>query len=859
MRDKNKRTLMAFVFILVSVIGLNCFTLTYAATEKPAYKVLFISSYHAGFDTLPAQIEGMKRVFDEANISLDIDYMDTKRVDTEENYDNYFKFLKFRLDQDLKYDVILVGDDNGLQFLMDHRENLVPDIPIVFFCINDLERATLANNMSNVTGIVEGISLKANLDLAVKLFPNAKKIYGIVDNSPTGKGDASSFMLAADSYSDYQFELLNASNYTLESFKQKLASLNASDIVFYMSYFEDSTGNNYDIDEATAIISETVKAPVFRMSIGGVGNGLLGGNMVSYEEQGRLAANMAVSIIKGENPNDIHMIQESPNKVIFDYEIMTRYGLKIDDLPKGSIILNKPIDYFQLYKNILMPAIGILIVLMFFIAILIVDNMKLKAKDKMLYENNLELAALNEEMIASEEELRDQYDRLTDSQKSLYESEERYRVLAFTDTLTGLSNRTALMLYLDGFVIDESKKWALLYIDIDNFKYINDSSGHEVGDSILRQIGNRLRLFENKYAFLSRLGGDEFVMVVEREGVSNEEENLHSANFFVKEVMAQIEKVIEVQGLLFYLTCSVGISNYPEDGKDKAMLLRKADMAMYQAKFAGRSRFLYFDEQMELAFSQKLTIQNQIRFALSSNQFLLYYQPQYDLRTNEMIGSEALIRWRDGSGSFIPPSVFIPIAEEQGLIQMIGSWVYEEAANHARSWFEKTGKRLNISVNVSALELSDEQFADSFIEIINRYGLEPEQVAVEITESILIVAKDKAIAHLLRLKEKGIKVHLDDFGAGYSSLNYMISLPLDVVKIDRQFITDMIVDTRYEDMVRFIIDISHCYGLQVIAEGVETQEQLEKLRSMNCDIIQGYHYAKPMPFDALIEFGQMKG
>jgi diguanylate cyclase (GGDEF)-like protein len=848
---------MLALVMIISFMFNTCFTNTYAAVEKPVYNVLFISSYHAGFDTLPDQIKGMKTVFDEAAITLDIDYMDTKRVDMKENYENYFRFLQFRLNQTIKYDVILVGDDNGLQFLMDHRESLVPDVPIVFFCINDLERAKLANELPNVTGIVEDISLKANLDLAVKFFPNAKKIYGIIDDSPTGKGDASSFLKAAENYSDYQFELLNASEHSLETFKNELSAISATDIVFYMSYFEDGTGNIYSIDEATTIISETVKAPVFRMSIGGVGSGLLGGNMVSYEEQGRLAALMALSIIKGENPNEINMIQESPNKDVFDYKIMQRYGLKIKDLPEGSIVLNKPIDYFQLYKKILMPAIGILMALMFFIAILIVDIMKLKAKDKLLYENNIELAALNEEMIASEEELREQYDKLSASQKSLYESEDRYRVLAFTDTLTGLSNRTSLMLFLEGLVGDESKKWSLLYIDIDNFKYINDSSGHEIGDAILHEIGYRLRQFENQYAFLSRLGGDEFVMVVNRNGNLLENDNALNFNLLVKAIMTCIEQVIEVRGLFFYLTCSVGISNYPDDGRDKAMLLRKADMAMYQAKFAGRSRFLYFNDQMEIAFTQKLVIQNQIRFALSSNQFLLFYQPQYDLRTNKMVGTEALIRWRDGSGNFMPPSVFIPIAEEHGLIQMIGRWVYEEVAKHAKIWFEKTGQRLNISVNVSALELSDEQFADTFIEIINRYGLDPEQVAVEITESLLIVAKDKAISHLECLKEKGIKVHLDDFGAGYSSLNYMITLPLDVVKIDRQFIIDMIIDKRYEDMVRFIIDISHCYGLQVIAEGVETEAQLEKLKSMNCDMIQGYHYAKPMPFDALIDFSQM--
>ena len=337
-------------------------------------------------------------------------------------------------------------------------------------------------------------------------------------------------------------------------------------------------------------------------------------------------------------------------------------------------------------------------------------------------------------------------------------------------------------------------------------------------------------------------------MVIESESIGMEA--------LVRRVMSRIEEAIYSKNLLFYLTCSAGISSFPSNGLDKNILLRKADMAMYQAKFAGRSRFMYYDDQMEETFTEKLIIHNQIRFALENNQFLLMFQPQYDLVQQKLIGTEALIRWRDSSGELISSAMFIPIAEEQGIIRMIGKWVYEEALKMAKACNESTGRQLSISVNVSSVELIDENFAENFMKIVTKHGIDPRLVAVEITESILIVAKEKAVQQLQLLRNHGIQIHLDDFGTGYSSLNYLINFPIDVLKIDRQFINDMLIDKRYEDMVQFIIDISHCYGLKVVAEGVETKEQYDKLIAMKCDVIQGYYYAKPLAYPELKAFLQ---
>lgn len=848
LRKKSNYKHVMFIFIALFFILFLSKPSAGESTSVETKKVLFISSYNAAFDTLPDQVKGIKEIFDQNNVKFDIEYMDTKRVNTKENYQNFYNFLKYRLENVAHYDVVLVGDDNALQFLMDYRDSLFPLTPIVFFCVNDMDRAKIANELPLITGIVEGISVDTNIALAIELFPNAKTIYGIVDNSSTGIGDAASFLAASKNHPERTYQILNSSDYSMDDFKLLLESVYKDDVIFYMSMFEDADGNNYSIGESVDIISSYTNAPVFRMSIGGIGSGLLGGNMVSYDEQGRQAAMMAVSILNGENPNAIQMINISPNKYYFDYKVMKKYGLSLTDVPKESIIINAPFNFYEHYKRVLIPALSIFILLMIFIIVLIRDNQKLKTKDKLLYENNIELTSLYEEMAASEEELRNQFDQIVSSQKALHESEERYKILAFTDTLTELSNRSALMRFLDYYVQNDMQKWALVYIDLDNFKYINDSRGHEVGDEILRQISKRLKAFEDEYIFLSRLGGDEFVLVIDTSVYDEYAEHV------IKKVMTSIEKVISLRGLLFYLTCSIGVSNFPRDGFDKNVLLRKADMAMYRSKFSGRSRYLFYNEEMEIEFTEKLMIQNQIRFALDQNQFVLMYQPQIDLISDKIVGSEALIRWRDSNGNFIAPGLFIPIAEEQGLIKLIGKWVYEEAIKESKKWEIKYNIPLKIAVNVSALELSDEAFAIDFLALVKKYDLNPLRIAVEVTESILIEARGNSILQLERLREAGVQVHLDDFGTGYSSLNYMINLPLDVIKIDQQFISDMLINQKYEAMAKFIIDISHYYGLSVIAEGVETKEQYEKLKEMNCDVIQGFYFAKPMTADAFYEF-----
>lgn len=840
-----------FRFIIVGIIILTNQVFQVYASDSSVLnlsdkRVLFISSYNSGFDTLPDQVAGIMSVFEEYNIHLDIDYMDTKQYGDEQTYLNYFKFLEDRLNNVEPYDLILVGDDNALQFSMDNQQMLFDNTPIVFFCVNDVDRASNASSTKDITGIIESISVDENLRLALDLFPNTIKIIGIVDNTKTGIGDANRFMEASKNFVNTDFELLNFSDYTHDEFESELNKVSDDTLVFYMSMFRDAENIAYTIDESSKILTDNLNVPYFRMTIGGIGDGAIGGEIVSYFEQGKVAANIAVNVLSGSDINSLKLISDSPNKYYFDYNVLTKYGISKDRLPYDSIVLNEPVDYLDLYKEFILGVASLLVVFSSIMLILYRDNLKLKKKDKELKESNKKLITAYESVREAEEELRNNYEILVESKKQLNESEERYKYLAYTDTLTGLKNRTALMNYLD-IIVQNDDSWYFLYIDLDDFKYINDSRGHEQGDQVLKEISVRLKSFENRLNYLARLGGDEFVLIIDRK--------INIEEFTVK-LKEKISEPIQIGNSRFYLSISIGISEFPLDGDNRHVLYRKADIAMYHSKNLGKGNHNYFTINMEQNIEKKIESGNKLKHAIRNEEFELYYQPQIDIESEAIVGVECLMRWKDIDGTFISPGEFIPIAEKEGLIYEIGKWVYQEAITTLLKLKNDDYVNPYFSVNVSAAELMEDSFVSMFLTILNGANIKPGQVAVEITETVFIDSTAKAINQLEALRQHGISIHLDDFGTGYSSLNYLVNLPLDVIKIDREFTRNIITNSQKRNLTKFIIDVAHNLGYKVIAEGVETLEQYDLLKKMKCDKIQGYYISKPMPYDELTMFLQ---
>jgi len=418
------------------------------------------------------------------------------------------------------------------------------------------------------------------------------------------------------------------------------------------------------------------------------------------------------------------------------------------------------------------------------------------------------------------------------------------QLLAYQDTLTGLANRFSLSARLQQSVADarrNTQQLAVVFLDLDRFKHINDSLGHAVGDALLRQVAQRLRSAVREADTVARLGGDEFVVVLQSINGSND------AAHVAAKLLRQLSAPYVVQGTELHTTPSIGISLFPDDSNNPDALMRNADTAMYHAKAAGRARFQFYTEEMNRAATERLDLERKLRGALKRDEFELWYQPQFASGDGGLTGMEALIRWRHPEDGLIPPVRFVPIAEETGIILDIGNWVLGEACRQARRWLDEGLPPLRMSVNLSVRQLRDATLVDTVTRALADSGLDPSLLELEITESSVMERPDEAIALLQHLKDLGLQLAIDDFGTGHSSLSYLKLFPLNHLKIDRSFVSDIEHDANDAMIVAAAVSLAHNLGLTVIAEGVETAIQVERLRELGCDELQGYHFSRPLP------------
>ena len=414
------------------------------------------------------------------------------------------------------------------------------------------------------------------------------------------------------------------------------------------------------------------------------------------------------------------------------------------------------------------------------------------------------------------------------------------------DTLTGLPNRALLHDRLTQAVAYASRYcyslW-VLFIDLDRFKLVNDSLGHKAGDTVLKTIAARLQHSVRETDTVARLGGDEFVLVLPERA----DECLSTA--VVQRIMDAVSEPLEVEGHEFVLGCSIGVAAYPADGESPDALVKHADIAMYRAKETGRNNFQFYTAAMNERLLERVRIESDLRNALDRNEFILHYQPQIDLRTGRTVGMEALIRWQHPVMGMVPPLRFISLAEETGLIVPIGQWVLRTACAQAAAWRDEGLAELRVAVNISARQFAQQDLAKSIASVLAETGLPPQLLELELTESLVMTDVERAIVTLRDLKELGVQLSLDDFGTGHSSLSYLKRLPIDALKIDQSFVRDVATVPDDAAIVASIISLAHNLKRQVIAEGVETQEQILYLKRHGCDEMQGFFFSKPVPAD----------
>ncbi|MFH2140186.1 MAG: EAL domain-containing protein [Pseudomonadota bacterium] len=421
---------------------------------------------------------------------------------------------------------------------------------------------------------------------------------------------------------------------------------------------------------------------------------------------------------------------------------------------------------------------------------------------------------------------------------------EKINFLAHHDPLTKLPNRILLADRFEQAIAITSRnnnQLACLYIDLDNFKEINDTLGHSTGDMLLLQAKERLISCVRDTDTICRLGGDEFVIVLP------DLHGLSAAQGIPAQILEKMRVPYSIDGHTLYSSCSIGISIYPADGEDMETLLKKADAAMYHAKKNGRNGYRFHTEQMNLEALERMHIQNHLRLALKNNEFTLHYQPQYELGSKRLIGIEALIRWNSAENGIVPPNKFIPIAEEGSLIIEIGNWVITESCRQIREWSNQGYMQVPIAINLSPAQFRHGDLVKRILEATRKFDISPSLLELELTESILLENTEKTIETLHELKNYGFKLSIDDFGTGYSSLMYLKNLPVDKLKIDQSFVRNCTVDASDAAIIKSIVSLGHSLSLRVIAEGVEMQSQFDFLHREACDEIQGFLLGKPKP------------
>jgi diguanylate cyclase (GGDEF)-like protein/PAS domain S-box-containing protein len=428
------------------------------------------------------------------------------------------------------------------------------------------------------------------------------------------------------------------------------------------------------------------------------------------------------------------------------------------------------------------------------------------------------------------------------TERKLHEARLEYQ--ASHDSLTGLPNRSLLRDRIEqaiGKSQRDGHQVAVVFVDLDHFKLINDSLGHHVGDRLLLEVADRLVGCVRSQDSVARQGGDEFVIVLTEQ---------HDEN----EIIAVVSRLLEVisqpwvdEGQEYGLSCSVGVSCYPQDGDDPDALLRCADAAMYKAKASGRSTYHFYTPELNLAISERLELENSLRHALDRDEFRVYYQPRIDVASGRIIGAEALIRWDCPGKGIIPPDSFISIAEETGLIIPIGQWILQEACRQARAWQRAGLPPLNVSVNLSPIQFRHAGLVQSVAAALAQAELDPGCLELELTESFVMHDAERINVAMQSLKALGVDIAVDDFGTGYSSLSYLKRFPVDRLKVDKSFVRDIDSDPDDAAIVRAIITLGNALGLKVVAEGVETRAHHEFLRQHGCDELQGYYFSRPVP------------
>lgn len=765
--------------------------------QEGEYRVLFLSSYSQSHFSVPLQWQGLKEGFDGQSVVLDTEYMDRKNHPEEETFRLFTEQLTKKLST-VSYDVLVTGDDDALSFAEEHRQDLFADCPVVFLGINNIRFAEQVHEEGWATGIPEESNFLDVFSTAADFFPDARHFVCIVDSSATGQGDLTQLSGIIGDFPGYEFDVINCSDLTQKQLIEKIEEVDAHSLIMELDAFADADGNIYTIDGMCRLLSEHSDRPIFRVSTGGVGSGAVCSGFIDFEQYGREAAAMAIAILGGQSPADIPLLYDHETAYVFDLDRMKTYGFDENDLPENSTVVSGEVPFLRQHRAILSPLLRIFLAAILVIIVLAIGFVRADADSRKLAEDERDL---------------------------------RHKV--YYDGLTELLNRNGL------FELDASEFQSACVINVDDLKFVNEKYGYSCGDEVLKTIARRLESIHDSKAI--RLGGDEFLLL--------------SARSFLKEPdrARQLEEKLHRQytygTIVLDLTVSIGYAEKTE-GMSTDDLLTAAELAMYHGRTIHRRRgHSFYDESIREELDRKTAIINDLLEAVRENAFTVLYQPQVVTESGNVIGFEALCRFPDNKYT---PNLFIPVAEESGLIMNIDRIVTQKAVQQLAEWKE-AGKELPvISINYSAKQLRDAEYANFLKDLLDENRIPHDRVKIEITESSVFADKVRSERFFGMIHDMGMQIALDDFGTGYSSITAMRALPVDFIKFDKSLIDEYLV----KGHLTFITDLTamvHDLGKKIVAEGVETEEQYRLARQIGIDQIQGYYFDRPMPAEKAIE------
>lgn len=919
MKHKRIRPSLGALFIALAIVLNVClFGASEARAQSNAVKnVLIIHSYHENYKWTSDINRGMLDTLPSGSLNIYTEYLDAKRVDKPGYYDQLVNLLNIKY-QGIKFDVILCSDNEALNFMLGWGSWIFGETPVVFCGVNDFTDAIIQGR-SNYTGVVGKEDYKGTIDGIIKMQPDLRTIYVLSTDSALSSKQRAEVEAIAGGYKGVEFVFENnleedsLANFRNRSFYDTAVLMLADPV--------KQNGIPVTLNAIGKDVVDGINLPVYTAYDFVMGNGFMGGRLLSGYLQGKTAGEIASRILAGTPVSEIPVMKESPNAYTYDYNIMKKYGILKSNLPAGSILLNEPFSLIETYRTEALALLAVFALLAVLIALLIVNIRKRKQSEERyqlalqgtndavwelnIKENRFKASGKWKEITGYDQDVKvdlDQYmkyvhpddrkdvfaaykglkDRtesftsefrlkaasgeykwlqvrgkvLRDKDKSIRaygyigdissrkKYEEEIRHLAYYDKLTGLMNRASVMKALDEKLVEmqaKHEKGAVYFVDLDDFKKVNDTMGHDCGDSLLAAAAARLTKCAGGSSYVGRLSGDEFLVI--KYGTKDVGEAADLAYQLTQTFLDSFT----VKDKQVFVTASVGVTLYPEDGTDSVTLLKNADVAMYRAKESGKNKFKFYEASMNKDVARKGEMDKELREAIKSGDLQVHYQPYFSFAAGEITGFEALLRWNSPKLGYVPAPELIAAAEETGYIVELGRWVLETVCRQNKLWRLKGLGSIFTSVNISVLQINDSAFLETVRGMLGRTGLPADALGIEIKESAFMGDIRCNCKVLEELAGDGVRIMLDDFGTGYSSLTYLARMPLASIKVDRTFTENVTESSKAAAIIHGIVALSHKMGLRVVAEGVSKQAQYDVLKETGCDEVQGFLTGKPMP------------